>query len=154
MKDRWCGVLVWGRFRDAARIWRIVSGVSVASLASCSPGPTDIPAGATLVVGSVRRAGQPVLGVTIRIYGFRGACRQPTVLNPGVVTGIGGAYRYKELSPDAPGTVFCGLARAFFDHGGSVDSVSVAGFSLEVFEIGPTGAPLDSTVVDFELPPP
>lgn len=105
-----------------------------------------------LVVGTVRQAGLPQPGVTVRIYGFLGACREPDVIAPPVTTGSAGIYRYHDRSPYSPGTEFCGLARAYFNSAGLPESLTVSGFVIRVASLGRDGTPLDSTLVDFDLP--
>ena len=130
------------------RMPRIRTAIVALLLAACSDGVADSYPQGTLVVGTVRRAGQPVAGIAVRLYGFIPPCREPTTLAPAMITGPDGRYRQQELSPYSPGTVFCGLARAFFARNGVPDSITVKDVPFRVFDLA---AP-DSTVIDFDLP--
>jgi hypothetical protein len=132
------------------------TGLWVAALLTvgCSEPELEFGEQGFLIVGAVRRSGIPQPGIVVRIYGFIGPCRMPEGLAPPVITGPDGMYRYQDRSPFSPGTEFCGLARAFFDNGGTPDSLTVSGFVIKVAALAPNKTPLDSTVVDFELPVP
>jgi hypothetical protein len=128
--------------------------IAIVLACACSEQEDEFGNQGFLVVGTVRQAGLPQPGVVLRIYGFLGACREPDVIAPPVTTGSAGTYRYQDRSPFSPGTEFCGLARAYFNRAGIPESVTVSGFVFRVASLARDGTPLDSTLVDFDLPPP
>jgi hypothetical protein len=137
-----------------AGFMRWTFSIAIALACACSEPEGEFGDQGFLVVGTVRQAGLPQPGLVVRIYGFLGACREPDVIAPPVTTGSAGTYRYQDRSPFSPGTEFCGLARAYFNHAGIPESVTVSGFVVREARLARDGTPLDSTLVDFDLPPP
>jgi hypothetical protein len=145
------------------RAWRHGAGWQVAAVTvgvvlagastGCSTTPPEFGRAGILVVGMVRRAGQPVAAIAVRVYSST-ICREPALTAPPVFSDPTGRYRFQEFSAFAPGTVFCGLARAFFFRNGVEDSVTVRDSPIRVAELAPDDTPLDSTVVDIDLPVP
>jgi len=126
--------------------------VLVASLSCTSPVDADHYPQGTLVVGTVRRGLEPVAGIQVRVWGFVPPCRQPELPGPALSTTADGRFRVLELSPYSPGTVFCGVARAYAPGPGGADSVTITGFVIRVAPLGSSGAPVDSTAVEIILP--
>lgn len=140
------------RRRASRRTSVLARAVLILAAGGCTD-PIDVdqyPQG-TLVVGTVRRGGNPVAGVAVRVWGFVPPCRQPGPA-PAETTTADGRYRFAELSPYSPGTTFCGVGRAYFNGPNGRDSLTITGFDIRVASLGSGGRLDDSTIVDVALP--